>query len=125
MMISFSDDAHPSVVRRRAPGVPVALAFILGIVVDANIPLIGRWAWVFSATATMFAALMWWLGCSRSLTGCLLLAVVGMGAVRHHDVWFVGETNDIGLFAREEPHPARVIGTIAERPQLIRELDEE
>ncbi len=125
MTFSFCDDAHPLFVRRRAPGVPVVLAFILGIVVDANIPLIGRWGWLFSATAMLFAALMWWLGGWRSLTGCLLLAVVGTGAVRHHDVWFVGETNDIGLFAREAPHPARVIGTIAERPQLIRELDEE
>ncbi|MBC7815694.1 MAG: ComEC/Rec2 family competence protein [Planctomycetaceae bacterium] len=125
MTISLSDDTLSSVVRRRAPGVPVVLAFVLGIVVDANVAAVGWWGWALSATALLFAGLMWWLHCSRLLTCCLLFVVVGVGAVRHHDVWFVGEPNDIGLFAQEQPRPARVVGTIAERPQLIREKDEE
>ncbi len=124
MTISTSDDVLLSVVRRRAPAVPVVLAFVLGIVVDANVATVGWWGWAFSATALLFAGLMWWLCDSRLLTCSLLLVVVGVGAVRHHDIWFVGEPNDIRLFAQEEPRPARVIGTIAERPQLIRELDE-
>ena len=124
MMISSSDDAISSV-RRRAPAVPVVLAFVFGIVVDANVSAVGWWGWAFSASAIVFGGLMQWLCCSRVSICCLLLAVAGIGAVRHHDVWFVGMPNDIGLFAHEEPRPARVIGTITERPQLIRESDEE
>ena len=124
MTVSASDDPI-SFVRRRAPALPVVLAFVLGIVVDANVSAVGWWGWAFSATTIVLAGLTKWLRCSRLSTCCLLLAVAGVGAVRHHDVWFVGMPNDIGLFAQEEPRPARVIGTIAERPQLIRELDEE
>lgn len=124
MMISSSNDTISSI-RRRAPAVPVVLAFVLGVVLDANVAAAGWWGWAISATALLFAGLMWWLCCPRLLIGCLLFAVVGVGAVRHHDVWFVRKPNDIGLFAQVEPRPARVIGTIAERPLLIRESDEE
>lgn len=124
MMIASSDDAISSV-RRRAPAVPVVLAFVLGIVVDANVAAVGWWGWTFTLTALLLAVLMWSLCCSRAWIVCLLVAVAGMGAVRHHDVWFVSPPNNIALFAREEPLPARLIGTIAERPQLIRESDED
>ncbi len=124
MTDSRNKDA-PAFVRRRAPALPVVLAFVVGIIVDANVAAVGWWGWVFSATALLLAGLMSWLRCSRLSICSLLLAVAGMGAVRHHDVWFVGEPNDIGLFAPEEPQPARVIGTIAERPRLIRESEEE
>ena len=124
MMDSRNND-EPAFVRRRAPALPVVLAFVVGIVVDANFTAVGWWGWMFSAVTLMFAGFMQWLRCSRLTICFLLLAVAGMGAVRHHDVWFVGEPNDIGLFAHEEPQPARVIGTIAERPQLIREAAED
>ena len=124
MTVSRNHDA-PSSVRRRAPALPVVLAFVVGIVVDANLAAVAWWDWAFTATALLLAGLMNWLRCSRLSICCLLLAVAGIGAVRHHDVWFVGEPNDIGLFAHEQPQPARVIGTIAERPQLIREADED
>ena len=124
MTVSRNHDV-PAFVRRRAPALPVVLAFVVGIVVDANVAAVGWWGWAFSATALLLSGLMSWLRCSRMSIGCLLLAVAGMGAVRHHEVWFVGEPNDIGLFAHEEPQPARLVGTIAERPQLIREADEE
>ena len=114
-----------SFVRRRAPALPAVFAFVVGIVLDASIPTNGWWSWTFTAIALLLALLMAWLRRSRSSTVLLLIAVAGMGAVRHHDVWFVGRPNDIGLLAREEPQPARIIGTIAERPQLIRESDEE
>ncbi len=112
-------------VRRRAPALPVVLAFVVGIVVDANVTAVGWWGLAFSATTLLLAGLMNWLRCSRLSICCLLLAVAGMGAMRHHNAWFVAESNDIGFFAHEEPQPARVIGTIAERPQLIREADED
>lgn len=124
MTVSASDDAVSSV-RRRTPAVPVVMAFALGIVIDANLAVAGCWGWAFTALALVFAGLMRWLRHSRLSICWLLLAVVGVGMVRHHDVWFVGKPNSIGLFAQEEPRPARVIGTIAERPQLIREADEE
>ncbi len=111
--------------RRRASAIPIILAFVAGIATDANLAASGWWNWSIATGALGLAGLLHWWRCSRLSIGCLLLAVAGIGAVRHHDVWFVGESNDIGLFAREEPQPARVIGTIAERPQLIRELDEE
>lgn len=115
----------PTAIRRRAPALPLALALIVGIVVDANLAADGWWGWLVMAAALLLSGLMSLLRCSRLSICFLLVAVAGIGAVRHHDVWFVGEANDIGLFAHEEPTPARVIGTIAERPQLIRELDEE
>lgn len=115
----------PAFFRRRAAALPVVFAFVVGIVVDANVAADGWWGWAFSATALLLAGLMNWLRWSRLSICCLLLTVAGMGAVRHHEVWFVGEPNDIGLFAHEEPQPARVIGTIAERPQLMREANEE
>ena len=115
----------PAFVRRRAPALPVVLAFVVGIIVDANVAAVGWWGWTITVTALLLTGLMSWLRCLRLSIYCLLLVVAGMGAMRHHDVWFVGESNDIGLFAQEEPHPARIIGTIAERPQLIREADED
>ena len=124
-MIDSRNKNEPSLVRRRAPALPVAFAFIVGIVVDANVTAVGWWGWAFSAVTLLLAGLMQWLNCSRLSTTCLLLVVAGMGAVRHHDVWSVAEPNDIGLFAPEEPQPARVIGTITERPRLIRESDED
>ncbi len=123
MTFSSSDDAISSV-RRRAPAVPIVLAFVLGIVVDANVSAVGWWSWTFTLTALLLAVLMRLLCCSRTWIVCLLAAVAGMGAVRHHDVWFISQPNNIGLFAREEPLPARLIGTVTERPQLIRESDE-
>ncbi len=124
-MIDSRNKDEPSLVRRRAPALPVVLAFIVGIIVDANVTAVGWWGWAFSAATLLLAGLMQCLNCSRRSTIFLLLAVAGMGAVRHHDVWFAGESNDIGLFAHEEPQPAQVIGTIAERPQLIRESEED
>lgn len=124
-MTAVGDENHLGEVRRRAPALPVALAFVLGIVADAQVQTVGWWGWIGTATALLLAGLSWRLGCSRAASICLLIAVAGLGAVRHHDVWFVGKPNDIGLFAREEPLPARLIGTIAERPQLIREANEE
>ncbi len=124
MTVSTSDDVLPSVVRHRAPAVPVVLAFVLGIVVDANVSAVGWWNWTFTLTSLLLAVLMRSLCCSRAWIVCLLAAVAGMGAMRHHGVWSVSRTNNIGLFAREEPLPARLIGTITERPQLIQESDE-
>lgn len=115
----------PPIVRRRAPAVPVVLAFATGIVVDANVPTNGWCGWSLAVIALLIAAVLRSLHCSRGSIICLLLAVAGMGAVRHHDVWFISEPNDVGLFARDEPRPARLIGTIAERPQLIRDTDDE
>lgn len=124
MADSGNRDAHPFI-RRRAPAVPVVLAFAAGIVVDANLPTKGWYGWSFAVLAMLTAALLPALKSSRGSIVCLLLAVAGLGAVRHHEVWFVGESNDIGLFAREEARPARLIGMIAERPQLIRDSDDE
>lgn len=117
-------DALPFV-RRRAPAVPVVLAFATGIIVDANIPTNGWYGWSLAVIALLIAVVLRSLHRSRGAIICLLLAVAGLGAVRHHDVWFISEPNDIGLFARDEPRPARLIGTIVERPQLIRDTDDE
>ncbi len=124
-MTAASDKDRLTEIRRRAPALPVALAFVAGIVADAHFPTVGWWNWIGTATALILALSMSWLRRSRATSVCLLIAVAGTGAVRHHDVWFVGSPNDIGLFAREESRPARVVGTITERPQLIRESDEE
>jgi competence protein ComEC len=114
-----------SFIRRRAPAVPVALAFAVGIVVDANFALDGWWHWSLALIALVIAIVLRASQCSRGSIVCLLLAVAGLGAVRHHAVWFVGEPNEIGLFAPEEPRPARLVGTIAERPQLIRDSEDD
>lgn len=124
-MIPFSSNDTLSFARRRAPAVPVVLAFVVGIVVDANVAATGWWSWAFSVAMLLIAGAMRWWRCSRLATCCLLLAVTGMGAVRHHSVWFAGELNNIGLFALEDSRPAHLIGTLSERPQLIRESDEE
>lgn len=110
---------------RRAPAVPVVLTFVVGIVLDITFEANGWWAWALAMVALFLAVLMRLLRWSRWSILCLLLAVVGTGAVRHHDVWFVEPADDIGLFARHEPQPARLIGSIAERPQLIRETAED
>lgn len=111
-------------VRGRAPAIPVALAFVAGIVLDAQIAISGGWVWGVTAAALLASVLS--RRCSQRVsTGCLLLAVAGVGAVRHHDVWFVGRADNIGLFAREESQPAQLIGTIRERPQLMRESGED
>jgi len=115
----------PPFVRRRAPAVAVVLAFDVGIIVDAHAPTNGWWGWNLAAIALLIAVVLRLWRCSRCSLVCLLLAVAGLGAVRHHAVWFVGEPDNIGLFAREEPQPARLIGTIAERPQLIRDSEDE
>ena len=39
--------------------------------------------------------------------------------MRHHDVTSVAREDDLSLFATALPHPARLIGTVAARPQLI------
>ena len=124
MSVSVTNAVNLSV-RRRAPAVPVVLAFVVGIVLDANFQTVGWWGLAVTATALILAGLTWCLRCARLSIVCLLIAVAGMGAVRHHDVWFVGSPNDISLFARDDPQPARLIGTIVERPQLIREKYEE
>ena len=124
-MTAVGEERHFGEVRRRAPALPVAVAFVTGIVADAHLPTVGWAGWACAATALILALLMRSLRCSRASAVCLLIAVAGMGAVRHHDVWFVGRPNNVGLLAREEPRPARIIGTITERPQLIRESDEE
>ena len=124
-MTADGDQGHLDEVRRRAPALPVAFAFVVGIVADAHLQTVGGIIWACAATATILAVLMRWLQFSRASTACLLVAVVGTGAIRYHDVWFVGSPNDIGLFARDEPLPARIIGTITERPLLIREANDE
>ncbi len=124
-MTAVGDQGHLDEVRRRAPALPVAFAVVVGIVADAHLQTVGGIIWACAATATILAVLLRWLQFSRASTVCLLIAVAGTGAVRHHGVWFVGPPNDIGLFARDEPLPARIIGTITERPLLIREANDE
>ena len=124
MTFSSSSETDP-IVRRRAPAVPVVLAFVIGIVLDASIPTNGWWSWSVAAIALMLAGLLSCFGRFRLSIVLLLIAVAGLGAIRHHGVWFVGAPNNIGLFAREEPQPVWVIGTIADRPQLIRESEAE
>lgn len=120
-----SDRDERPLVRRRAPAVPVVFAFAAGIVADANLSAKGWYVWSFAVLALLTAGLLRALKFSRGSVVCLLLAIAGLGAVRHHAVWFVGESNDIGLATQEEPRPARLIGTIAERPQWIRDTDDE
>ncbi|MFM9963788.1 MAG: ComEC/Rec2 family competence protein [Planctomycetaceae bacterium] len=103
----------------------MAIAFVVGIVIDAGVSGSGWWAWLLSAMGLILAGLLARWRCPRMSVACLLIAVAGAGAVRHHATWFVGSANNIGLFANAEPRPARVIGTITERPQLIREANEE
>lgn len=111
--------------RRRAPVMTVVLAFVGGILLDAMFKTNGWWCWTVTLAALAIAVFARSLQWPRLSVLGLLVAVVGTGAVRHHDVWFVRASNDIGLFARQEPRPARLIGTLAERPQLIRETDED
>ena len=78
MTVSRNHDA-PAFVRRRAPALPVVLAFVVGIVVDANVAAVGWWSWAFSATALLLAGLTSWLRCSnRYLSGCQKVQIVSL-----------------------------------------------
>lgn len=108
----------------RAPATPVVLAFLVGILADARWHCPGWWSWYGTAAALMLVILLRVCRCPWMSVVCLLLAVAGLGAVRHHDVWSTGPVNSIHLFARDGPLPARLRGTLATSPWLIRESDE-
>lgn len=109
---------------RRAPAVFVVLAFVAGIMADAAFDVSG-WSWWSVSAGGLGASLIagWILrGHAAWLPSlCLLFSVAAAGAVRHHAVSAVVPANNIGLFARSDSRPARIVGTIAQRPILMRE----
>ena len=106
-------------VRRRAPAIPVVLAFGAGVVADAYVMWSG-WAWFGVAVgALLLAGIARLIRQPMATVLCLLIAVAGVGAVRHHDVWSVGTANDVGLFAADESRPVRLIGSIRQRPIIL------
>ncbi len=121
--------------RRRAPAVVVVIAFMCGVLADTWLTCSG-WLWAtVSGGALLIAFLSWILWrCTFAnshrvfgfLTlGALLLSVAGVAAMRHHDVASVARDDDLSLFATDLPHPARLIGTISARPQLIDSVSDE
>src|SRR5712691_1590579 len=109
----------PTDVRRRSPAIPVLLAFWAGVVADAYVACSG-WAWLgVAAGALLLAGIAWLMRQPLAAVVCLLIGAAGAGAVRHHDSWSVGAANDIGLFASDDSKPARLIGSITQRPIII------
>jgi competence protein ComEC len=122
-MRDSSEDSGAPRLLGRAPALIVVLAFVVGIVADAKCHLSGWFWWTASALALAVSlGIQWWNGQATWLPNLsLLIAVAGAGATRHHDVDAVARENHIGVFARHESRPARIIGTIERRPLLIRE----
>ena len=126
-MVGSSESCQPSSARRRAPAILIVFSFAAGIFIDRatsdGAASDSGWIWLSIAVTALVVS-----GVARSMrwrlvsAGSLLVSVAVTGVVRHHDVWSVGATNEIGLFATEDAKPARVIGTICQRP-LIQNAD--
>ena len=102
--------------RRRAPAISILAVFVVGIVLD-SLASWSAWALLSVAGAALAASVVARFTKQRWLTvSCLLVAVAGAGAVRHHDAWSVCGTTEIGLFAKEEATPAQIRGVITQRP---------
>ena len=102
--------------RRRAPAISILFVFGIGIYLDSVFNWSG-WTWLSVSGSGLLAAIVArWLKQQWLSVACLLIAVCGSGAVRHHDSWSVGESNEIGLFATAEARPAQIRGVLAQRP---------
>ena len=102
--------------RRRAPAISILFAFGIGIYLDSVFDWSG-WTWLSVSGSGLLAAIVArWLKQQWLSVACLLIAVCGSGAARHHESWSVGESNDIGLFATAEARPAQIRGVVAQRP---------
>lgn len=116
-----ADSPETQSTERRIPAIPAVVVFAIGVVADSCAQVSG-WTWVLvAAFALCMAAIAVGFRHSRVMSACLLIAVVGTGAARHHSVWFGAHENNIGLFATDKPQPARLIGTICSRPLLMLE----
>jgi len=100
----------------RAPLVPVALAFSLGIFLaeSGDLPL---WLSLLSAAVFSAMALAGWLGQSGRVIGCGL-ALVSLGYA-----WRAGadrvDPDGMALIATETPAPVRVQGVVVDGPWLM------
>src|SRR5947209_20118563 len=100
----------------RAPLVPAALAFTVGILLDryASVPLpvslvafvAGLFAWKVTCTGQQTVLSLAYLG----------VTIAAFGAAYHH--WFHDfyPADDIGAYVTSEPRPVKLRGTIAEEP---------
>lgn len=106
-------------VRQRAPALPVACSFAIGIAIDFHIPSDFR-VWITLAVATWLA----WLACfiaRRSPPGVVLLLMSSavVGGLWHHLRWSIVRPDHIAGFATEAPSPVRLNGRITESPVVV------
>ncbi len=110
---------EPARPRRRAPAVPVALAFAGGILTDS---LCGTSLLVWPILSSV--ALCVWLICWRrgALTVsavCLLASAMLAGGGWHHLRWSMARVDDVNAFASSRPEPVRILGRLVEQPAIV------
>ncbi|MGH7127906.1 MAG: ComEC/Rec2 family competence protein, partial [Planctomycetaceae bacterium] len=102
----------------RSPALPVAAAFIAGVLFD-------DWAGPAFLFWLAFAFVAWaaWLvvfrrGRDRAAPVLLLLCCAAAGGARHHLFLSVRGDDDVSLFATEDGTPVRLIGTLVDQPAV-------
>jgi len=117
--------ARPIRRRHRSPAVPIAVAFAIGISIDA------RWGlplpiWLVLCATFLSAWYLFWR--RRNLmpsTVALIVAVLFCGAGWHHLRWSVVSADAVHRFTTEDSQPVRVLGTLVDQPAIIPPRDEE
>ncbi|MSR56923.1 MAG: ComEC family competence protein [Planctomycetaceae bacterium] len=109
----------PARQRRRAPAVPIAIAFAAGIVID-------RWIggvlplWLMLMPIALGGWFVFWRRAAFTRAAlCLLLAALLTGAGWHHLRWSVVRSDHVATFAGEQPRPVRVRGRLLEQPTIL------
>src|SRR5436189_5179705 len=114
--------SHPtsSIPRRfspRVPLLPAAVALAFGIVADRTFKISETSSFVIAIVAASAAILLqsW----PRLASVLLALALAGLGAARHHQLWTTRPADDVSRIEVADDSPVRVIGVV-ESPIDIR-----
>ncbi|MCY2963036.1 MAG: ComEC/Rec2 family competence protein [Planctomycetota bacterium] len=131
----------PPEFRRRLPALPVATAVAAGITIDhfanwspavwLSLGAVGWLLWIVasyldsrSRRVPAFASrLRAGVGFDLASLFTLLLTLSSAGGCWHHLCWSSVGPLEIAQFAREEPHPVRVVGRVADRPGKLPQRD--
>jgi competence protein ComEC len=100
--------------------VPVATAFGAGILADhwLSAPLSG-WMCLAMGLAAAWGIAAWRGWRAELATGVLLIWIGCLGGARHHLFWSTDASDDVSLYADDEPRLVRLQATLIDQPEII------
>ncbi|MBM4076227.1 MAG: ComEC family competence protein, partial [Planctomycetes bacterium] len=108
----------------RSPAVPVAIAVMVGIVVDKSILSLSLPYWIAGTSCLLLTNVSLWTYQSSFVRSIfLLLSCVGVGAAWHHCCWNCVRDDDVSKWAKEFGQNVRLRGKIVRTPIVLTNRD--